>query len=110
MNSRQHTDILEEVELLDTAGADKLRLRFAGPFEGETVCWEATLYTPHAWAKAYGVEEPKKNIIEISQQSLAPQPIHICLQVKRIDRPTVRKAVTMVRQYKRLQRGRHQYG
>jgi hypothetical protein len=32
------------------------------------------------------------------------------LHVERIDPPTVRKAMIMIRRYKRLRRGRHEYG
>lgn len=110
MNSSHPEDILDEVELLGTPGGDRLRARFSGPFEGTTVRWDATLYTPQAWAREFGVAAPQHNIIEISERDISPLPIQICLKVVCIDRPTVRKAVMMVRQYKRLKRGIHQYG
>ena len=37
-------------------------------------------------------------------------PIRIGLGVQRIDRPTVIKAIIMVRNYKRLRVGRHEFG
>lgn len=95
-------DVLEDVELLDAPGGTSLRLRFQGPFEGRVVTWLATL---HALAGRGG-----GNHIEIGDDLPGGIPIAIGLQVKRIDLPTARKAVIMIRRYKRLRRGRHEYG
>lgn len=110
MNSSHRDDLLNEVELLDPPGGDKLRCRFHGPFEGRAVQWAATLYTPSGWAVEYGVDEPRHNIIEVAGEGEGEILLAICLQVSHIDRPTVRKAVMMTRQYRRLRRGRHVYG
>ncbi len=110
INSSHNPDLLAEAELLDPPGGEKLRLRFAGPFEGREVHWDATLFTPAAWAKEWDEEQPQQNIIEIGEKGEYGISLHICLKVECIDLPTVRKALMMVRQYKRLQRGRHQYG
>jgi hypothetical protein len=95
-------DILQDVELLDTPGGTSLRLRFQGPFEGRTVTWLATL---HALTGRGG-----GNYIEIGEDLPGGIPIAVGLQVPRIDRPTARNAVIMIRRYKRLCRGRHEYG
>lgn len=101
---------LAGAELLDPPGGGKLRLRFNGPFEGREVRWDATLFTPAAWAEAWGEALPQQNIIEIGNAGEQGLHLNICLKVAAIDLPTVRKAVMMIRQYKRLRRGRHQYG
>jgi hypothetical protein len=95
-------DALKDVELLDAPGGTSLRLRFQGPFEGRTVTWLATL---HALAGRGG-----GNYLEIGEDLPGGSPIAVGLQVPRIDLPTVRKAVIMIRRYKRLRRGRHDYG
>lgn len=110
INSSHSHDLLDEVELLGSPGGEKLRLRFDGRFEGKVVRWDATLFTPTAWAEARGEEEPLRNIIEIVDKGKNRITLNLCLKVKCIDRPTVRKAVMMVRQYKRLRCGRHEYG
>ena len=109
-NSSYPPDILNEIELIDSPGSEKLRLRFNGPFESKLVRWNATLFTPAAWARARGEGEPRRNIIEIGDEEEHGITLNICLKVKSIDRPTIRKAVMMVRQYKQLQHGRHEYG
>ena len=114
MNSSRNTapsrDLLDEVELLDEPGDDKLRLHFNGPFEGKEVRWHATLFTPAGWAREFDEARPQQNIIEIDEGSEGKFLLKVCLRVERIDRPTLRKAVMMIRQYKRLARGRHVYG
>lgn len=113
MNSSRHPshrhDLLEEVTLLEEPCGERLRCRFTGPFEDKEVEWHATLYTPAGWASWKGEAPPTQNIIEIPSWGDSAT-IALCLKVAAIDLPTVRKAVMMVRQYKRLQRGIHRYG
>lgn len=109
MNSSHRHDLLEEVTLLDEPGGESLRCRFLGPFEGKEVEWHATLYTPAGWSNWKDTAPPSQNIIEIPTGGDTAT-IDLCLKVAAIDLPTVRKAVMMVRQYKRLQRGTHRYG
>jgi len=103
-------DVLAEAELLDTTGGSSLRLRFPGPFEGRVVTWEATLVALAAPEGCAGMGGPGENFIEIGEDGPSGVPIRVGLQVARIDRPTVRKAIIMIRRYKRLRRGRHGYG
>ncbi len=110
LNSSHRNDLLDEVKLLGKPGGGQLRILFNGPFEGGEVCWDATLYTPRAWAEEFDEAPPTQNIIEIGGESEHGVTLAVCLKVTSMDRPTVRKAVMMIRQYKRLSRGRHQYG
>lgn len=100
----------DTLELLDAPGGKMLRLRFEGPFEGVITRWDATLFTPEAWETTRGEGKTVRNIIEVGTAGADGTRLNICLQVNAIDLPTVRKTVIMVRQYKRLQRGRHEYG
>jgi hypothetical protein len=100
----------DDLVLLDVPGGKMLRLRFHGPFEERLVRWDATLFTPDAWETVRGEGRTLHNIIEIGAEGAYGIELNICLQVECIDLPTIRKAVVMIRQYKRLQRGRHHYG
>jgi hypothetical protein len=100
-------DIVNEAELLGPVGGARLRLRFSGPFEGRTVIWDATFITLSA---CNGMKGPRRNFIEIGGQSGEAIPLTVGLNVPCIDLPTVRKSMMMIRQYKRLSRGRHEYG
>ena len=103
-------DILSEAELLDEPGGKVLRLRFEGPFEGRQVTWLATLHALLESQSTGLAHQPAANYIEIDAAGTDAVPITVGLPVERIDPPTVRKAMVMIRRYKRLRRGRHKYG
>jgi len=93
---------------------------FDGGFEGQTVSWRAEIQTLERIYRSTLAERslPPGSPLELQQFIEIPQPprhgvpaaIHIALDVARIDHPTLLKAVVMVRQYKRLKLGRHNYG
>jgi len=103
-------DILAEAELLGAPGGERLRLRFRGPFEGRTVTWDATLVALRCPEHPRPGAAPGSSFIEIGADGAAGVAITVGLQVERIDPPTARKAMIMIRRYKRLRRGRHDYG
>jgi len=96
----------EAYELLETAGdGTRARIRFRGPFGGREVVWDARIH-------ALRVPRPPapRPFFEISTRRGGVASIRIGLDVERLDPPTLRKTVIMVRQYKRLRRGRHEFG
>lgn len=103
-------DIAEQAQLLDPPGGDRLRLRFNGPFEGDEVTWDATFFTLHHWRRVHPQETTQQNFIDIGEEGGNGIALVVVLNVPQIDLPTVRKTMMMVRQYKRLSRGRHYYG
>lgn len=100
-------DILSEAELLGPLGESTLQLRFHGPFEGRSVTWDATFCTLTACQLAH---HPQQNFIEIGEEHAQGMSLTVGLNVSAIDAPTVRKTMMMIRQYKRLARGRHEFG
>jgi hypothetical protein len=94
---------LEQVTLLDPPGGDSLRLLFQGPFEGREVIWNATL---HALGKA---GEGGSNFIEVGEETREGMRLAVGLSVARMDLPAVRNAIIMIRRYRRLRRGRHEW-
>lgn len=85
-------------------GGTSARLRFIGRFQGEEVVWDAELI-----ALAAQSETPSQ-FLDIGAPAPRGIPIRIGLGVTCIDRPTVMKAIIMVRNYKRLHPGRHEFG
>lgn len=98
---RSNDDIFDTVQLLGETGRDSLRLRFQGPFEDRLVTWDAML-------RALGTAGAC-NFIEVGEDGPGGIDLSIGLRVASIDEPTVHKAVIMIRQYKRLRRGRHEW-
>lgn len=88
----------------DTLGGRSARLRFIGRFEGEDVVWDAELVALAA------TEEAPVQYLDIGAPGPHGVPIRIGLAVPAIDRATLLKTIIMVRNYKRLRRGRHEFG
>lgn len=104
------SDILDEAQLEDSPGGASLRLRFRGPFEGHTVTWIATLHALAATAAEGRGPASGSSFIEVGDERAGGIPITVGLPVAAIDLPTIRKAIIMIRRYRRLRRGRHEYG
>jgi hypothetical protein len=94
--------------------ADCVQFRFIGTFEQKTVIWDAQLATlayysrtsPPVTTNAAGL----RAFIEVGAAGPRGQQLRIGLNVAIIDEATIRKTMIMIRQYKLLQRGRHDYG
>lgn len=88
----------------DVLGGRSARLRFIGRFEGEEVVWDAELVALAATEKA------PVQYLDIGEAGPRGRALHIGLAVPSIDRGTLLKTIIMVRNYKRLRRGRHEFG
>ncbi len=77
------------------------QIRFDGRFEDRDVTWEATIVCVPA-------DEPQ--YIDVSETVGDYRPVTIGLHVDRIDEAVLHKTVIMIRQYKRLRRGRYRFG
>lgn len=104
----------KQYELLGELGGPVCHLRFTGPFHGEKVIWDATLMSLTYYLgklAASGRSNPAaRQFIDVGSNSASGRRITIALQIPAIDEPTIRKAMIMVRQYKRLAPGKHEYG
>lgn len=103
-------DILDEARLEGSPGGTTVRLRFRGPFEGRTVTWIATLRALAAPSAEGTAAAPMPSYIEIGVDEASGIPITVGLPVTAIDPPTIRKTMIMIRRYRRLRRGRLEYG
>lgn len=90
-----------DITLLSEPGGPQVQLRFTGPFEGRTVTWDATFRI---------AEGNQPNAIEIGSAGPHGLPLTVTLALPCFDLPAIRKAVIMIRQYKRLHYGRHEFG
>jgi hypothetical protein len=88
---------------------------FAGRFDGEEVIWQCELHTLASLAR-HGRQSSQRQFIEIQPAPVAEQQgkpvlqIVIGLNVPKIDAAVIEKTTIMIRNYKRLQTGRHEYG
>ncbi len=99
---------------------DRAVICFDGHFGGKPVHWRAevqTLARAYREAVAEGRLPPGtvltlQQFIDIPEAPVdgGPIPIRIALDLPQIDHAALLKTVVMVRQYKRLRRGRHDFG
>lgn len=118
MNVPEFNQILREQNRLYEActplPAAVVHLRFTGPFEHKIIIWDAQIAT-----LAYYLTEQRRStsdcktlrpFIEVGNVSALGRHLQIGLNVTTIDDATILKSMIMIRQYKRLQFGRHEYG
>ena len=90
-------------QALTPLGGAELHLRFRGPFEGKEVLWDAHFSTSRHHGAAC-------NYIDIGAEGPEGRQLTVVLDVHCFDAPTILKAIIMVRQYRRLRPGRHEFG
>lgn len=99
--------------LLEPVAPVRARLAFAGPFEGREIVWDATLVTLDAHLRAQPAEArsvQRHSFIEIGDTGINGRAVCIGLDIPAIDEAVILRAIIMLRQYKRLRVGRHEFG
>lgn len=89
--------------------AVKVYLQVEGVFGGEPVVWNMCIRTIEEYSKNHPISDDPQQFIIIEQKDDVYH-IEIGLNVKLIDRPVVERTIIMIRKYKRLSFGRHEYG
>lgn len=89
-------------------GETRAEVEFIGDFEGQSVLWSATIVALKDKSAV-----AKSQYIEVGEAKNNSEPLcfrlEIGLQVSLINEPTIIKVIKMVRQFKNLQRGRHEF-
>lgn len=100
-----------QYELLSPLNEPACRFRFIGPFEGKQVIWDAHLQTLAYYVRKQSLQDQGvKQFIEVGDSGEQGKTIDIALNLPIIDRPALLKTIIMIRQYKRLANGRHEFG
>ena len=104
-----------EFLLLSEPGGQAAHVRFTGSFEGREVVWDCRFVTlaggfshrmEHTAPRS---EQSQPGFIDIGQPGNGGVPLRVCLNLPCIDIPAIRKMIIMIRNYKRLRRGRHEF-
>ncbi len=100
-------------EALEPLGGQSTRVRFTGIVGRSSVVWDARVMTLQHHCRSLTPQERRAGV----RQFLAVGPILegaasviVALNLSRIDEPAVLKTIIMLRQWKRLKPGRHEYG
>ena len=98
--------------LLGALHGQRAQVRFTGPFEGGQVVWDCKFVTLRAEQQGHapGAAGSLRNFIEIGEPGERGVALRVGLDLAAIDRPAILKMIVMIRNYKRLRRGRHEFG
>lgn len=105
---------MDDFELIAQPDNGYARFLFTGRFEGKEVVWDAHLYTLAYYVNQvaeFSQSAPAiRQFIEVGDTNKNGRRIEIGLNLKSIDNGAIMKTIIMIRQYKRLAVGRHEYG
>lgn len=85
-------------------GEVEVAVVFTGQFESRPVTWRATIR-----CLAEDIDEQPKQFIDIRVNDPSRPEVTIGLPLKTINEPDVLKSIMMIRQYRNLRRGRHEF-
>ncbi len=94
------------------AQPDCATIRFLGRFRNAEVIWDATIMTLAHYHRSHGKQashDRDSQFIEIDECAGVVRPIRIGLQLDHIDEPAIQKTIIVIRNYKRLHTGRHEF-
>lgn len=103
-------------ELIERISPESVRVRFEGVFDNESVIWNAHIRTLQD--KFHNIQGDvwqntdvfaMRQSIDISENA-AGYIIEIVLNLAEIDEAAIKRTIIMVRKYKRLHLGFHEYG
>lgn len=98
--------------LIEQPGSDCARVEFEGTFEHQPVRWLATIVTL-AREQPTPSPSPRRSFIEIDPGGADEHgriAVRVGLAVTEVDAATIQKTMIMLRQYRRLRRGRMEFG
>lgn len=86
---------------------------FSGSFQNREIVWDTTLFTlTHYHSDQPQSAEPvvRTAFLEIGDDTAYGRAIRVALDIPRIDEPAILRTIIMIRNYKRLRPGRHEFG
>lgn len=102
-----------EFSLLAPLTAQQAHFVFAGRFQDKEVTWDTTLLTlVHYHREQAPVAQVVERFpfLEIGAETAAGRALRVALDIEQIDEPAILRTIIMIRQYKRLREGRHEFG
>lgn len=89
--------------------ADKVNIQFEGKLDGQPVVWNACIRTIEEYSKKYSMIDDPQQFIDI-QVSNGVFFLEVALNLRQINQAVIESTIIMIKKYKRLQLGRHEYG
>jgi len=96
--------------LIEQVNTQYAHLKFEGPFQGKTVTWDTHFYTFDGYSSKNKETNITKQFINIKENNADTMELTLALNISEINTPNIHKMMIMIRQYKNLAIGRHEYG
>ena len=86
-------------------------IEFTGDFKGETVTWDTNFFTLKGFlAEENSKDTNLKQFIDITPVRTGFMKLIVVLKINEVNNPNIQKMMIMIKQYKELSIGRHEYG
>ena len=99
--------------LLAPPDAGQARFTFAGRYQNQEIVWDCTLLTlahDHAGQTPSAQAVMRTAFLEIGDATVHGRALRVALDIACIDEPAILRTIIMIRNYKRLHPGRHEFG
>lgn len=98
-------------KLISQTNTQLAHIQFEGPFQGETVTWDTHFFTLNGYvAHKNNKDEVLKQFIMLESIEDGLLKLTVALKIPEINHQNIQKMMIMVKQYKNLSLGRHEYG
>ena len=99
-----------EYTLIHQDNPGSVQLEFTGTFNQSAVIWHTHFITLRSYLENNPKLKEQKQFIEISESSHGKMNLTVALNVPEITQQSISKMIIMIRQYRKLQLGIHEYG
>ena len=97
--------------LIKQVNTQYAHIKFAGSFQGKTVTWDTHFFTLDGYSSENNDEENiTKQFINIKECNADTMELTLALKISEVNTPNIQKMMIMIKQYKNLAIGRHDYG
>lgn len=97
--------------LIQQNNSQLAHIKFTGPFQGKTVTWDTDFFTLKGYINKKNIKNLNtKQFIEIEPITSDVLKLTVALNIDEITNPNIQKMMIMIKQYKNLSIGRHEYG
>ena len=97
--------------LIEQVNTQYAHIKFEGSFQGKTVTWDTHFFTLDGYSSIHNHEQKiTKQFINIKESNADTMKLTLALKITEINTPNIQKMMIMIKQYKNLALGRHDYG
>lgn len=97
--------------LIEQVNTQYAHIKFEGSFQGKTVVWDTHFFTLDGYSSVNNDKQKlTKQFINIQECNEGTMELTLALKISEINTPNIQKMMIMIKQYKKLAIGRHDYG